>query len=283
MKPVFVLPVLGFALLIGTATGLAQQSQKINYRATAFIKIAPEKEAPMQAFLKTTGMKLIQEEINSGRFASWTMLRITYAGVPAADYNYLQAVEYDGAPPDPLSPAARDAMFRKATGLSFQEYQEKLMSVGMVDGSVLSRIEADAPGSKIAEGNYIQTIRWKITPERGADYGSYMQKMMLPLNVQAMKDGRILGWSAARTVFPGGADAAYDATTSFTFKDLAAALPTTAPSPDAAQMGFGKVFPGQNYTAFVDQGRAIRRVVRTDLWRVVAVSGSPTTIRTSSR
>jgi hypothetical protein len=283
MKTVFVLPALGFAMLISTATGFAQQSQQVNYRGTTFLKIAPDKEANMQEFLKTTGMKLIQEEINSGRFASWTMLRITYSGVPAADYNYLQAIEYDGAPPEPLSPAARDAMFRKATGMSFQEYQQKLMSFALVDGSVLSRIEADAPGSKIAEGNYIQTIRWKITPERGADYGNYIQKMIQPLNVQAMKDGRMLGWSAARTVYPGGGDAAYDATTSFTFKDLAAALPTSAPSPDAAQMGFGKVFPGQNYTAFVDQGRAIRRVVRTDLWRVVAVAGSPTTVRTSSR
>lgn len=272
----------GVSLLLCSATVFAQQPGKINYRATTFIKIAPEKEAANLEFLKTSGMKLIQEEIKSGRFAGWALLRLTYSGLPAAEYNYTQAIAYDGAPPAPLSPAARDEMYRKATGMSYEQYQQKLMSFGTPVGTVLSRIEADVPGSQIAEGNYVRTIRWKIAPQRGADYGNYIQKMMQPLNARAMSDGQYIGWSAARTVYPGGEDAAYDATTSFTYKDLASAVPTTAPSADAGPAGFAKVFPNQSYTAFVDEGRAIRRAVRTDLWRVVAVAGGPT-LRTSSK
>lgn len=273
----------GLCLLLCTAAVFSQQSGKVNYRAATYIKIAPEKEPAMQEFLKTSGMKLIQEEINSGRFASWGLLRIAYSGIPAADYNYLQAINYDGAPPALLSPTARDQMYRKATGMSYQEYEQKLMSFGAPVGTVLSRIEADAPGGQIAEGNYVRTIRWKITSQRGADYGNYIQKMMQPLNVEGMKEGQFLGWSATRTMYPAGEDASYDATTSFTYKDLAAALPITAPSPDGGQVAFAKVFPGQSYTTFVDQGRAIRRAVRTDLWRVVAVAGAGATLRTSAR
>lgn len=283
MNRVHTLLAAGFSLLLFSPTVVAQQSGKVNYRGATYIKIAPDKEAAMQDFLKGTSLKLIREELNAHRFASWAMLRITYSGVPAADYNYLQAINYDGAPPAQLDPAARDAMYRKATGMSFVEYQQKLTTFGVVVGSVLSRIEAEVPGSQVSEGNYVQTIRWKITPQRGAEYGNYIQKMMQPLQAQALRDGRFLGWSATRTVYPGGGDAAYDATTSFTYKDMAAALPTSAPSPDAGQMGFSKVFPGQNYTTFVDEGREIRRAVRTDLWRVVAAAGAGATVRTSSR
>ena len=96
-----------------------------------------------------------------------------------------------------------------------------------------------------------------------------MQKLQLPLNAQAIKDGRIIGWTAARVVYPGGGDAPFDAYTSTVVKDLSAALPTSAGTPDQGQMNFAKAFPGQNFTAFVDEGRALRRAVRTELLRVM--------------
>jgi len=52
-------------------------------------------------------------------------------------------------------------------------------------------------------------------------------------------------------------------------KDLAAALPASAGSPDQGQKNFAQVFPGQNFAAFVDDGRALRRAVRTELLRVM--------------
>lgn len=266
MKRILPLIVSSLTILLCATTARAQQ--KISYRATTYIKIAPGKEAAALDFAKTTGMKLILEEIKSGVIASWVLARITYSGIPAADYNYIQAIGYDGAPQEP-NPEARDQMFRKTTGMSFVEYQQKLASFGSPVGSVLSRVEAALPGPQTAEGNYIQTVQLKITPQRRADYENYIRKTVLPLNVQLMKDGRIVGWSSARTVYPGGDDALYDATASFIYKDRASALPTTAVRPDQAQIDFAKVFPGQNYTALVEESRALRRVVRTDLWRVM--------------
>lgn len=281
MKRLFVLTLAATAFLFGTGAAFAQQ--KVNYRASTYVKIAPDKEEAATEFLKTNGMKLIQELISSRRLASFAYLRIAYSGVPAADYNYVQAISYDGAPPEAMNLAARDQLYRKATGMSYAEYQQKLASFRSVVGTVLSRVEADAPGSQLAEGNYIQTVRWKITPTRGADYGNYLQKMLLPLNSQAVKDGRLVGWNATRTSYPAGSDAAYDATTVAFYKDLASALPTTPASPDQGQMNFAKAFPGQSFTTFVDEGRALRRAVRVDLWRVVAVAGQGTTTTTSSR
>lgn len=252
------------------ATTVAQ-GQKINYRASTYVKIAPEKEAEALEFARTVGTKVVREEMSAGiPIVSFALSRVTYSGVPAMEYNYIASTTFEGAPPEP-NPAVTGPIVQKVAGMSLAQYQQKLSSLGTVTGTVLSRIEAATPGAKLAEGNYFQVVRWKITPQRGADYGSYIQRMQLPLNAQAMKDGRIISWDASRTVSPGGSGAGWDATTVTYVKDLASALPSTPPAGNQGEMNFGKVFPGQNFTTFVDAGRALRQAVRTELVRAMVV------------
>ena len=85
-------PLLSFlvvAALLSTATAYAQQ---INYRTSAYIKIAPDKEAAALEFARTTGTKLIRELMNSGQstISAIALQRLVYTGVPALDYNYIQ-------------------------------------------------------------------------------------------------------------------------------------------------------------------------------------------------
>src|SRR5437879_7131263 len=129
--------------------------------------------------------------------------------------------------------------------MSFQEYNQKLNALRTNVGSILYRVEATAPGTQNKDGNYLAVTRWKITAGRGGDYGKYVTDMLLPLNSQAVKEGRSLGWSAARVVSPGGAEAPFNAVLSNTVKDQAAALPTIAPSPEVGQTRFAQVFPKQ--------------------------------------
>ncbi len=267
MKRTLFASLIAVSVLLSTVTAVAQQ--KINYRVSTYVKIAGDKEAAAVDFAKTSGTKLIREMMASGQspISAIALQRVVYSGVPALDYNYIQTITYDGAPTEP-NPAVLDPLYRKATGMSMQEYGMKLASLGSVAGTMVYRIEAMVPGSQNATGNYIQVVRWKITAQRGADYGNYMQKMQLPLNTQAMKDGRIVGWSTARVVYPGGGDAPFDAYTATTLKDLASALPTSA-NPNQGRMTFEKVFPAEIFGAFVAEGQALRRAVRTDLLKVV--------------
>ena len=267
MKRFRITSLLAVSVLLSTVNAVAQQ--KINYRVSTYVKIAGDKEAATLDFAKTSGTKLMRELMASGQspIAAIALQRVVYSGVPALDYNYIQTITYDGAPAEP-NPAVLDPLYRKATGMSMQEYGVKLAGLGSVVGTMIYRVEAAVPGSQNATGNYIQVVRWKITPQRGADYGNYMQKMQLPLNAQAMKDGRIVGWSAARVVYPGGGDAPFDAYTATTLKDLASALPTSA-NPNQGRTAFEKVFPAEIFTAFVAEGQALRRAVRTDLLKVV--------------
>ena len=278
MKRSNLLLAVSLAFLLASAAGLAQQSQGINYRITNYFSVAPEKVAPMLGEARTTERKLMQERIASGEnIAYWVLLREAYRGIPASSYNYAISVTFDGAPQTPNA-AKRDEVYRKATGMSFQEYTQKLNTLRTNVGSVLYRVEATTPGSPAKDGNYIAVTRWKITAGRGGDYGNYVTNMLMPLNSLAVKEGRSLGWSAARVVSPGGAEAPFNAVLSNTVKDLAAAMPTTAPSPETAQSRFAQVFPKQNFAAFAEQGQALRSLVRTELFEVMVAVERPATV-----
>jgi hypothetical protein len=278
MKRSHLLVAAGLILLLASTVAFTQQSQRINYRITNYFRVAPEKTAAMLEEARTTERELMQERIASGEnITTWVLLREAYRGIPANSYNYAISVTFDGAPQTP-NIAKRDEVYRKATGMSFQDYTQKLNSLRTNVGSVLYRVEAATPGSQAKDGNYIAVTRWKITAGRGGDYGNYVTNMLLPLNAAAVKDGRSVAWSASRVVSPGGTEAPFNAVLSNTVKDLAAALPASAPSPDVGQTRFAQVFPKQNFAGFVEQGQSLRTLVRSELFEVmVAVERQATT------
>jgi len=269
----------GLALVIGPHAAPAQQATKVQYRTSNYVNVPPDKVPAFLEFNRNVVKKLMQERINSGEtLESWALLALMYRGSPALDYNYISTTVSSGPPPEP-NPTVRDQVTKKATGMTYSEYVQKLIGLSTLTGTVLSRVDGLAASSPMKEGNVISVIRWKIEPHRGADYAEYL-KMVVPVQTQAVKDGQVLGWAAARVVSPGGTDAPYDAVTSFTHKDLASAL--QGPGPSAAAL-FAKVHPGKNYTNYIDQGRAVRRAVRTELFRVVVAVERPSTTTTSSR
>ena len=196
-----------------------------------------------------------------------------YAGV-GAEYNYIQVINYDGAPPADQTPEARDQMYRKATGMAYSDFQKKLASFTTSSSSVFSRIDATVQGPPPAVGNYIRVVRWKVTTGRDADYTNYIKKMTQPMVADGAKQGVFLSWSATRVIFPSGEDVPFDATTSFTYKDMASVVPSTPAVPgQGAPASFAKVFPDQTYSSYVDEGRQLRHQVRQELLRVVAATG----------
>jgi len=270
MKRLFAIVSAAAAILSVCSSAHAQE--KVHYRATTFVMIPPDKQAAALELIRTAGVKLAQENINAGREVSWSMLRTVYSGV-GAPYNFIQVINYDGPPPADLSPEARDKMVRKATGMSFEDYQKKLLSTATSINSVLSRVEESVPASSPGVGGYVRVLRWKLTPGREADYTNYI-KTQTSVVEEGVKQGVFQSWSAARTVFPVGDNVAYDATTSFIYKDVAQVLSPPPANPNqGAPASFAKVFPDKSYSAYVDEGRQLRHLVRQELWRVVASAG----------
>ena len=256
---------LGLCVTIGAA------AQKIGYLQTTYLKVAPEKEAEFVETLRANFSKIVREAFATPTNAtSVAMLQLVYAGMPAADYNYVQSIAFDGSPME-LPPATLDEIYRKTTGMSYQDYQKKLRTMSTIVGRILLRREAVTPGVQLKEGDYAQLTLYKITPGRAGDYANFIQKMALPTQTQLMKDGANSGWVAYRLVYPGGADALYDAGSVTFYKNMASAVPSTPVSPDQFQMAFVKANTGESIATGSDLNRDTRRAVRTELWRVVAV------------
>ena len=275
---------LAVAVLLSTATAVAQQAPRINYRITNYYNVSPDKVAAMLDEAKTTGRKVMQARMSAGEnITSWYLSRLAFRGEPAADYNYTISITFDGGPQAATNVAARDQLYRGATGMSFQDYNQKVGSLRTNVGSRLYRIEAAAQGSSVKEGNYVAASAWKIAQGRGADYGNYVQNMLLPLNSQAVKEGRSNAWVALRLVSPGGGSSPFDAVINNTVKDLAAALPTTPNSPELGQTRFTQVFPKLNFSAFVEQGQALRTLVRTTMNEVMVAVERGGTATSASR
>jgi hypothetical protein len=250
-----------------------QAQEKVRYRATTFVSIPPDKAAAALDFVRAVGTKLAQESINTGRSASWSLLRTAYAG-DGTDYNFIQVTNYDGPPPADLSNEARDQMFHRVIGMSYADYQKKLQSFVTSTNSVFSRIEASVDGPAPAVGNLVQVTRVKITPGRTADYTAWIKTKAQPLNAEGVKQGVFQSWSATRAIFPSGDDVTYDATTSSIYKDMAQAVDPGPANPNQGASGaYVKIFPDKSYSAFVEEGRLLRHVVKRELWRVVAVAG----------
>jgi len=95
--------------------------------------------------------------------------------------------------------------------------------------------------------------------------------MMLPLAEDRVKaGGSVKSWSFSHVAFPTGDSTAYDAAEVRVFKDLASAVAASGSTGTGAAERFAKKFPDKSYTAFVDALRTSSKVVRTDLYRVVA-------------
>src|SRR2546428_14064395 len=110
MKRSHLFPAVGLALLLASAVGLAQQSQRINYRITNYFSVAPEKVGAMLQEARTTERKLMEERLASGEnITFWVLLREAYRGVPANSYNYAISITFDGAPQAP-NVAKRDEL-----------------------------------------------------------------------------------------------------------------------------------------------------------------------------
>jgi len=270
MKRLLVLALLILAVTLGTMMVSAQQEQRIVYQTAGFANVAGNNTAAYIDSRKNILSKIIQERMKTEQILGWAVYQVVYRGMPASEFNFVTVTTFSGPPTQGAQGVAE-----KATGMSAAELGAKLGPLATNVGNMLFRAEGGTGPLSLQEGNIVNTVSWKIAPQRGADYGRYIQTMQIPLNTQAVKDGRILGWVASRVVSPGGPDAPFNALTATVSKDLASTLPATPPGPNQGQMAFAKVFPNQNFSAFVDQGRAVRQAVRTQMLRVVATVNRP--------
>jgi hypothetical protein len=259
------------ALLCGGAgLALAQQPLNDNYLSVISVKVPPDKEAAFIEHYKTgAGAKAIQGRMKANEKARrWTLLRAVYPGDPAPEANFLIGTSMSGAPSEP-NPARQDELTRASAGMSQTEYMQKVRSMSTQVGQTLSHLHEATPGYSLAEGDYVVVRRLKIAEGKTQEVSDMMRDVQLAMTSERVKAGNLKGWSFSHLVFPTGNSLPFDAVTVFLYKDMASVVAGAGPG-NGAVTTFTKLFPNKSYAAYTDNLRANTKVVRSDLFRVVA-------------
>lgn len=263
---------LTFALLAGALTAQAQQpTGPQRYLTTISVQVAPDKVAAFTDHYKTgAGAKTIKARLKANPEAQrWTLLQAVYSGDPAPRANFILSFVNVGATADP-DPAKRDAMYREAAGVTYADYMKNVRTMSETVGTTISHIHDTTDGYSLAEGDYIVRRRLKVAEGKTQDLNNLMRNTRLKLTNDRVKDGNIKGWSFSHLSFPTGSALPWDATEVFVHKDLAGALAGPGQGGGPAAGRYLKLFPNGNYARFIEDVRETSKIVRTDLYRVVA-------------
>jgi hypothetical protein len=263
------------AILLGVtvaAHGQTMDWEKQTYRTVLSLKALPGQAPALAAFYKTgPGSKTIPARLKaSPNMLAWTLLRNVYPGDTNVEVDHLIGVTMKGAPSEP-NQEMNAKIVREAAGISYEDYMQKARAMTAQVGQTLNHVHHSVVGAPLAEGDYVVVRRLKSQENQRQNMLDLARDMMLPLAEDRVKaGGSFKSWSFSYVAFPTGDATPYDAAEVRVFKDLASAVAASGGTGTGAAERFAKKFPDKSYTAFVDALRASSKVVRTDLYRVVA-------------
>ena len=263
------------ALVLGIATAQAQEGggQNQAYLTVMTLKVLPGQANALAEHYKTgAGAKTIQARIKQNpNLMRWTLLRNVDPGDSGSPSDHIIAIAMKGAPAEP-DPAANERVAKEFAGMSYSDYMQKIRTMTTQVGQSLSHIHHTTAGYGPVEGDYVVIRRLKARENQQQNMMRLAREYQLPLAEERVKSGATKGWSFSHLTFPAGAAAEYDATDVRVYKDLASAIGAGGGGGggNAAVTRFAEKFPNQSYTNYIDALRAASRIVRTDIYRVVA-------------
>lgn len=260
--------------IIAAANGQTMDWEKQTYRTVLALKTLPAQASALAEFYKTgPGAKTIQARLKTNpKLSSWALLRNVYPGDSGVEVDHLISVTSTGAPSEP-NQEMNQKVAQEAAGMSYADYMGKVRAMTDQVGQTLSHVHHTALAAPLAEGDYVVVRRLKYHERQRQTALDLVRDVMFPLvEAQVNSGGSLKGWSYSHLAFPMGEALPYDAAESRVYKDLASAVSgSTGGTGSAAANRFAKKFPEKSYTAYIDSLRASSKIVRTDVYRVVAV------------
>jgi hypothetical protein len=262
------------ALALAGGAALAQSADPAMHAVVTYFHVTPEHEGPYVEHVKNVSRKFYQELMAQpgSKLVYWDLARIVFPGDEPAAANFAAATLWEGVPRDPgeLPP---DDLFRKASGLSRDEYMKKLRGMRTTAGSTIYRNVAMVSASRDAKEFYRVITQVRRTPKRMADWVEMERTIWRPLASQRVKDGLLRGWSSWTAVFPFGMDASHDAIEVTTHHSFEQAVQGWTGGNFAEY--FAKVHPKMNIVTAVDRTRETRTIKRGTIWRVLVSEAKP--------
>ena len=271
MSKCFTVALIPITAMFAVVNAFPQQPASTRYLTVLSVKVAPDKQAAFIDFYKTgAGAKAARARMKDNPdFLRYAVLQAVYPGDPAPAANFILGSTTNKPPAEP-DPGKRDEMYRAAVGMNYADYITKVRTMSEPVGSTLSHLHDTTAGYTVSEGDYLVIRRLKTSQNKTQEVNAMMRDTRLPLNDERVKGGAIKGWSFSHLTFPTGTALPYNATEVTVFKDLASAVAGSGGGGNGAMASFAKLFPTKSYTGYVDSSRDDIRVVRTELYRVVA-------------
>lgn len=251
-----------------SVTAYSQQQAPPRYSQNLYLHVSAEKEAQFTEFYKSgPGKKAIQGRMKADpKITGWSVRRVAFAN-PTPRANFVIMTSFDGYPSE-VDPAKRDEVYRSAVGMNYADYLGKARVLSEVVGTTLAHVHDVTEGYQTAENDIIVARRLKTAPGKTTDLNALEHDFRLPMMTERQKSGAIKGWAYSHLALAGGSTLPWDSTESVIYKDLASAL---AGRDGGAMAQFSKLFPNKSYMRYVEDGRSLSTLVRTDVYRVVTV------------
>lgn len=236
----------------------------ITYLVVNYYSVQRGSESAYIQSMESDGKKFLAEMMNqTPNLLEWGLSTAAFTGVKPDGRLYVLTTAYLGPPPQ-LDADRRDAITKKALGISWLAYQSKSLALRKPVGNELYRVIAMAPPS--APPEYSLLVRFKSEWAQQAANEDLIRNWIQPMAAADIKEGTgRVSWGAAWLASPTGESMPYTYATAHGYKDLATVIQGVREGEDL----FRKVHPEKSYSGYLTWSRDVRRIVETQIVRRV--------------
>jgi hypothetical protein len=259
------------ACLLVFLLGLPLLAQRVptNFSIINFRNVAPENVEAYTAFVKDLGKKLNQSRVNSGEIKSWSFLKLTSPYPVNSDHNFATVVSFDHFPELDRSDSEAAAMFAKA-GIPFADYTKRSRELSKGVGQQITRTLLRI--GKAETGDFVRVDYHVVAPERQAELLELEESVYAPMDQARIEESAgFKSWSVSLPFLPVAAESGWNFYTTQVFKDSASLGRGNRTNDEL----FKKLYPNRNYLTTMERIRAIDKVVKVRIYRVLETVGAP--------
>jgi len=259
-----------FLIVLSVSLGLRSTAQagdnKPVYFSVSYLKIVPGKDAKYRELVKKYSHKMNQTFYKEGVISGWYLHEVLMPSGSAKEYDYA-AVNVSSDLKELLDDTiSYTNIFKKAFPGTTNKMMDSLFSLYTGTRTVVKReiytgllqLNMDAPPTK-----YVTLAFMKATPGKDSNYIKMEKDVWLPIHKERMTLGVIKDWGLYEKILPFDSRSDYDYVTGEFFDDL-----NVVADPKYME-AFSKAWPGQDANKVYQNALDLRKMVRTELWKVI--------------
>jgi hypothetical protein len=261
-------------LLLSSLPAQSQDKPATVYVAVNYLKTTPGRYNDYMDLLKTYVSKVNEAHLKAGRIMGWYTHDVVMPTGSSAEYNFTVVTvsnDLNFLLNDTVSFKTR--MQEAFPGLGENALDNILETFGAVRTLVKREIYTYTDGLNMdgPPAKFVQVDFMKPTAGKTAEYVKLEKDIYKPIHAEMVKKGNKLDWGLYEKQWPYSSSDEYDYITSNFFSSINQMMSGNY------EEAFKKLFPKMDMTTVGNQTNSLRKIVRSELWRLgVYVDGTNT-------